>query len=116
MTSERPACALRWTRSAREDLLQIVTWVAKDSPRDAREVLRRLEERATRLEIFPARGRTVPELSRIGVTSFRELVVDPWRLVYRIDEPNATVWVVAVLDGRRDLDDVLFQRLIRRSA
>jgi toxin ParE1/3/4 len=114
MTGDRPSNNVRWAGGAREDLLQIVAWIAKESPREARRVLRRLEERAARLETLSARGRTVPELSRLGVTAFRELVVDPWRLIYRIDESASEIWVVALLDGRRDLDDVLFQRLVRR--
>ena len=38
-------------------------------------------------------------------------VVKPYRIIYRIEED--TVTVLAVLDGRRDLEDLLLERLIR---
>jgi toxin ParE1/3/4 len=41
----------------------------------------------------------------------RELVVSPYRLVYRVGS-DAMV-VLAVFDGRRDLEDVLVDRLRR---
>jgi toxin ParE1/3/4 len=46
-----------------------------------------------------------------GITSWRELVSKPYRIISRIE--RETVNVLAVLDGRRDLADLLFERLIR---
>ena len=40
-----------------------------------------------------------------------ELLIKPWRLIYRIDPK--TVWVLALLDGRRQLDDLLLERFLR---
>ena len=60
---------------------------------------------------MPERGRVVPELAAVGIRTYRELVVEPWRLVYRITEK--TVYVLAVLDGRRNIEDVLLDRLVR---
>ena len=53
----------------------------------------------------------VPELAHFGMRTWRELVVRPYRLVYRIE--GDTVTVLAVIDGRRDLEDVLLERLLR---
>jgi plasmid stabilization system protein ParE len=38
-------------------------------------------------------------------------VVRPYRLIYRVERD--TVTVLAVFDGRRDLEDVLLDRLLR---
>jgi toxin ParE1/3/4 len=43
--------------------------------------------------------------------TWRELVVRPYRLVYRVG--SDAVVVLAVFDGRRDLEDVLLDRLVR---
>ena len=40
-----------------------------------------------------------------------ELTIRPYRLVYRIE--GDTVTVLAVFDARRDLEDLLFERLLR---
>jgi toxin ParE1/3/4 len=42
---------------------------------------------------------------------WRELVVRPYRIVYRIRKD--IVMVGAVIDGRRDLEDLLLERLTR---
>ena len=60
---------------------------------------------------MPLRGRTVPELRSVGVQTYRELVEGPWRIVYRYDARH--VYVIAVLDARRDLSSLLLERLVR---
>lgn len=103
-----------WTQEAAQDLLGIVAYIAADSPENARRLLKKLRKRANTLESAPKRGRIVPELSRFGIRTFRELVIKPYRIVYRIAED--TVYVLAVLDSRRDLQDVLLERLLRKQS
>ena len=93
------------------DLENIVAFIAGDSPVQARNVLARLKERAAALETHPARGRVVPELALFGFATWRELIVKPYRLIYRVEADR--VFVLAVLDGRRDLEDLLLKRLVR---
>ncbi len=100
-----------WTRTARRDLDAIVAFIATDGIENALSVLDRLRERAESLTTAAERGRLVPELRSIDVHQYRELVERPWRIVYRI-EPDS-VMVLAVLDGRRDLESLLLDRLVR---
>ena len=102
---------VRWAEVAVRDLEELVGYIAVDSEPDATRVLERIEARAAALESSPARGRVVPELAHFGMRTWRELVVRPYRLVYRIE--GDTVTVLAVFDGRRDLEDVLLERLVR---
>ena len=99
-----------WTEIALDDLVAIVTRIALDSPREALDVLSGLRTKAAHLETFPDRGRVVPELADIGVRRYRELLVSPHRVLYHREE--SLVYVVAVLDGRRDLEDTLLRRLL----
>jgi plasmid stabilization system protein ParE len=92
------------------DLAEIATYVAA-SPVDAHNLIAKLKARTDSLVRMPERGRVVPELAYFGIRTWRELVVRPYRRVYRIE--GATVYVMAVLDGRRDLRDVLLGRLLR---
>lgn len=100
-----------WTRTARRDLDAIVAYIATDSIENALSVLDRLQERADSLTTAAERGRLVPEPRSIGVHQYRELVDRPWRIIYRI-EPDS-VMVLAVLDGRRELESLLLERLVR---
>ena len=101
---------VRWAQVAQADLQRILDFIAATSPLNAVKVLDRVESLAATLEHFPHRGRVVPELARTGMRDWREVVSPPWRLVYRID--GMTVVVVALVDGRRHLDDLLFERML----
>lgn len=103
---------VRWSLAASQDLESIVDFVARDTPQGARRVLRNLHKRAETLKTFPQRGRVVPELADIGLHLYRELLVTPWRIVYRIS--NDTVYVMMVIDGRRNAEDLLLERLVRQ--
>jgi toxin ParE1/3/4 len=75
------------------------------------DLQKELSGRALSLERFPARGRVVPELQRLGIQFLRELIFSPYRLLYRIE--RQTVHVLVVFDGRRSLDDLLLDRALR---
>ena len=100
-----------WAEAAVRDLEDIVSFVAIDSPLNAQRLLARLSAKARSLQTSPQRGRIVPELLRFGMRTWRELVGRPYRLVYRVT--GGAVIVLAVFDGRRELEDVLLDRLVR---
>jgi len=52
----------------------------------------------------------VPELQNQGITLYRELIIGPWRVMYRVSEDS--VYVLSVLDSRQNVEDILLQRLI----
>ena len=102
---------VRWTETARRDLDAIVNYIAEDSVENALAVLERLRERAESLQVAAGRGRVVPELRALDVLQYREVIEQPWRIVYRIEADH--VLVMAVRDGRRELRSLLLERLVR---
>ena len=100
-----------WTETAARDLEEIFSYIARDSPTNARRVFVKLRTRAESLTTLPHRGRFVPELRDLSPEPWREILERPYRLIYRISE--STVFIMAVLDGRRDLEDLLLWRLLR---
>ena len=102
--------AVNWSETAEGDLRAIIEYIADDSPSRAYDIFKEFKKKASSLYSFPERGRVVPELQDQGITQYHELIVGPWRIIYRISKDN--VYVLAVLDSRRSLEDVLLQRLI----
>ena len=101
---------VEWSRVAEDDLKGIIEYIAEDSPVNALEILRGIKQKASSLYTFPERGRIVPELQDQGISIYRELIVPPWRMIYRISEEK--VYVLSVLDGRLNVEDILLKRLI----
>ena len=98
-----------WTAAAARDLERLAAWVAATSPSDAASLLHRLRRRAGTLTAPTGRRRVVPELAFFGILALREVVLRPHRILYRI--AGRTVLVLGVFDGRRELQDVLLERL-----
>jgi toxin ParE1/3/4 len=106
-----PRFRVLWTEQASADLADIIRYIALDSLQNATRVYKRIRTRANALKTFPERGHVLPELVELGVTDYRELSIPPFRMVYRVSDK--TVFVQAVLDGRRDLKQILSERLLR---
>lgn len=103
--------AVLWTEVAEKDLTEIITFIAKDNPLNALHVLEKIKHKAAALYISPERGRVIPELHDRGIFIYRELIISPWRLVYRIAGSN--VYIIALIDSRRNVEDILLHRLIQ---
>lgn len=99
-----------WTEVATRDLLAIVAYLVERNPESAASTLDRLERRAGALKRAPERGRVIPELARLQLREYRELIVSPYRLVYRVT--GRRVLLLGVLDSRRNLEDLLLDRLV----
>jgi toxin ParE1/3/4 len=87
---------LVWSPRALADLDAIRAYISIDSPLHADLVVRRLVAAPERLRRFPESGRSVPE---VGEPALRELVVRPYRLVYRVR--SDVVEVVAIFRASR---------------
>ena len=111
MTSSPRSYRVEWAIVAQRDLQTIIETIAVDDPLVAAKVLHQIESRAVALNRMPGRGRVLPELAAMGIHTYRELIISPWRLVYRISE--TAVYVLAVFDGRRNMEDILLERLLR---
>jgi toxin ParE1/3/4 len=98
-----------WMESAIRDLEQIVDFIAEEAPLAAQRLFDEVVEKSRTLDSVPTRGRIVPELARFEITTYREIILRPYRLMYRID--GKRVSVVGFFDGRRNLEEVLLARL-----
>jgi toxin ParE1/3/4 len=99
-----------WARVAENDLKEIIDYIAIDSPVNALKIFQEIKKKASTLYTVPERCRIVIELKDQGVMQYRELIVPPWRIIFRIAEIK--VYVLSVLDSRRNIEDILLKRLI----
>src|SRR5665647_1681261 len=105
-----PLYFLSPAETAQQDLKNIIAYIATDSETQARRVYLAIKQKADTLRQMPLQGRIVPELRYYGVLTYRELISLPWRIIYKTDENK--VWVLAVIDGRRNVEDILLDRFI----
>ncbi len=100
-----------WSKSAKIDLKDIINYIKRDSKSSAIKVLNNIQSNVNELNTIPERGRIIPELERFNIRSYRELIVSPWRIFYKHND--SIISIVAVIDGRRNIEDILLRRNIR---
>ena len=102
---------IKWTLFAQTDLEEIAEYIAEDSKETALEKVGQIQIEVNRLKRFAKQGRIIPELEKIGVLPYRELILHPWRIMYRAEKE--IIYIIAVIDGRRNVEDILLRRNIR---
>jgi len=91
---------------------EIFLYVAfNDSISSADKLLDAIETTITKLEVYPERGHIPQELRQTGIKRYLEIHYKPYRIIYEIE--NNLIYVHCVLDGRRNIQEVLGERLLR---
>jgi toxin ParE1/3/4 len=101
------------TQGAEDDLEAIHAYLAGHRSADAVEsLLNAFLEKISTLERYPERGSVPKELEALGIRDFRQILLDPYRLIYRVVGRKVVILVIA--DGRRDMQALLERRLLGR--
>lgn len=87
-----------WTLRSREDLRSIATFIARDNPPAALKLGEQIFARVDTLAQFPELGRIVPER---GEPHIREIVVKPYRIIYRLKKSENQIEILRVWHGAR---------------
>ena len=99
------------TNDAARDLEELYDYIAlHDSTRNANYVLEQIDKAFSKLSEFPERGVYPKELLAMGIREYREIFFKPYRIIYRA--MNKNVYVLLVVDGRRDIQSLLQRRLM----
>lgn len=97
---------------AEQDLFEIYKYVFQnDSEGSAEKLYEQLYNKCLTLEKNPERGRIPPEMKLLGVDYFKEIICKPYRIIYQIIDRS--VYIHCILDGRRDIQKLLMERLLR---
>ena len=99
------------TNWAAQDLEEIYEYIAlHDAPGKADYVLTQIENTFLSLSESPVYPK---ELSRLGIREFREIFFKPYRIIYRNKGRN--VYILLIVDGRRDLQALLQRRILENN-
>lgn len=100
------------TEGALGDLDAICTFMATQRGEDtAEEWMDGFEEVINSLEQFPERGAVPAPLVDLGIVTFRQILMLPYRLLYEVI--GNQVIVVLIVHTKRDFQSLLQERLLR---
>jgi len=92
------ACKLIWSPASRDDLRDIVRFIARDNIPRGESFAYELMGRTDILEEHPEAGRIVPEYRSRRI---REIIFRPYRIVYRLDIQRKLVEIARVWHAAR---------------
>lgn len=100
-----------WSRDAKEDLLDIITYIKENTGSNtARVIYNKIQSKIEKIAQFPEGFRVVPELKEIGVNEIKELIESPWRIFYKTTESE--IKILTIIDGRRNIEDILYKKML----
>ena len=105
-------CQVVMTATAKEDLRDIARSIARQAqdPAPAIRFVGELREQCRRLGQLPERG-AVPRDRVLLSAGYRFLVYKDYLIFYRYEKEENTVYILSVLNGRRDYLSVLKKNL-----
>lgn len=84
---------LRFTRRATERYTAALAYLTEQNPAAALRIFDKAQPALDRLRTFPMLGGFAHEYQHLAI---RQIIVEPYRFFYFIDQRHATVWVVDV--------------------
>ncbi|MEA3286162.1 MAG: type II toxin-antitoxin system RelE/ParE family toxin [Candidatus Marinimicrobia bacterium] len=97
---------------AEKDLFDIYSYISRnDSIESAEDIFDAIQKSCLSLSTLPARGHVPPELERVGIFEYLEIHFKPYRIIYQVRKNE--IFIHCILDGRRSLEELLQERLIR---
>ncbi len=94
------AYKLIWSPAARDNLHDIVVFIARDNHQRAMSFGYELISQTERLQNFPEFGRIVPEYQN---DNLREIVFRPYRIVYRVSHERRVCEIARVWHSARGI-------------
>jgi len=96
---------------AEDDLDEIAAYYFSRSPDYVGRIISEFEENVESLQKHPKSGRIVLELERQGITKYRELIQEYYRIIYEIS--GNKIIVHTIIDGRRNFEEIIISKLSR---
>ena len=101
------------TRDAEESFDEILRYIMiKSGATLAGKIYDRIVTKIHLLSSVSFRGKVSEELKSIGITDIYELIEAPWKIYYRLKQKQ--VIILLVLDSRRNLEEVLIDKIINK--
>jgi len=97
------AYKLIWSPAARDDLHDIVIFIARDNSERAMSFGYELISQTDRLQNSPEAGRVVPEYQN---QLLREIIFRPYRIVYRVNHDRNVCEIARVWHSARGIPQI----------
>ena len=102
-----------WAPDGVDSLLEILDYYKdKAGENIANNIYMKILKEIELLEVEEIRTKQTQELKDIGINDVYELSINPWKVYYKISADNKNIFILFILDGRRNLEEILISKVI----
>jgi len=100
-----------WSEDAGNELLEIISYIKRNSGKiNAKSIHRKIMDKVNEASDNAESRRISPLLKEFGIIDIHQINVNPWSIYYRVE--NNTMKIISIIDMRRNLEEVLYQKII----
>jgi len=104
---------IEWTPDGIDSLNEILEYyLDKAGENTANNIYEKIIKKIELLEVEKIKTKQTQELKDIGIYDVFELSINPWKVYYKLSNDNKKVYILFVLDGRRNLEEILISKVI----
>jgi len=104
---------IEWTTDGVESFNEILEYYNDNiGENTADSIYKKIMRKIDNLENENIKTRQCQELKDIGILDVYEIIINPWKIYYKISEDNRFVYILFILDARRNIEEVLISKVI----
>jgi len=104
---------IEWTPDGIDSLNEILEYykeIAGDNT--ANNIYTRIIKHIELLNNEKIKTKQTQELKDIGIYDVYEIIINPWKVFYKIKNDNKKAYILFVLDARRNIEEILISKVI----
>jgi len=102
-----------WTPDGIDSLNEILDYYKYQAGESvANNIYKKIIKEINLLEVEEFKTKQTQELKDIGIYNVYELTINPWKVYYKISDDNKGAYNLFVLDGRRNIEEILISKVI----
>jgi len=104
---------IEWTHDGIDSFNEILEYY-KDNFTEhiADNIYKKVIKKIETLENEKIKTKQCQELKDIGIYDIYEITINPWKIYYKISENNKLVYILFILDARRNIEEILISKVI----
>ena len=104
---------IEWTADGVDSLNEILEfYIDNAGEKRASNIYEKIIKEIELLENEEIKTRQTQELKDIGIYDVYELSIVPWKVYYKIKNDNKKIYILFVLDTRRNIEEILISKVI----
>ena len=100
-----------WSKDAGDELAEIVSFIKFNTGKmTAKKIYTKIINEVDKISENPEGRRIAPLLREFGINYVHQINISPWVVFYKVE--NKKMEIISIIDGRRNLEEILYKKTI----